>query len=212
MAISLKPEHLGRYKDIGQLFWKYGHNGFMKSSGLDGIFEEKEQTLVNFNGHSKPEELAKDLENMGPIYIKLGQLLSTRNDILPHEYLDSLSQLQDHLPPFSFEEVEYIVQEELGVRLSKGFLSFENIPLASASLGQVHRAVLRDGRNVVVKVQRPGVRKQIGEDLLALHDIAEFLDSHTDQGRETHFLRVLEEFRRDLARELDYRQEAKNLT
>src|SRR5436309_4047335 len=95
MGISLKPEHLGRYKDIGQLFWKYGRNGFMKSSGLDGIFEEKEQTLVNFNGHSKPEELARDLESMGPIYIKLGQLLSTRNDILPHEYLDALSQLQD---------------------------------------------------------------------------------------------------------------------
>src|SRR5947207_3169882 len=124
MAISLKPDHLKRYKDLGLLFWKYGRSDFMKSSGLDEIFQEKEQHLLNLDGHSKPEELANDLEAMGPIYVKLGQLLSTRNDIFPPEYLDALAKLQDHLEPFSFEKVEIIVQEELGVRISKAFLSF----------------------------------------------------------------------------------------
>jgi predicted unusual protein kinase regulating ubiquinone biosynthesis (AarF/ABC1/UbiB family) len=216
MSISLKPEHLKRYKDIALLFWKYGRSDLVKSSGLEKVFTEDEHPAkpdhpLHTDGKSKPEELAADLERMGPIYIKLGQLLSTRNDLLPAEYVEALTRLQDTLHPFSFEEVEKIVQEELGVRLSKGFSFFEAEPLASASLGQVHQAVLRDGRAVVVKIQRPGVRQQIAQDLEVLQEVAEFLDHHTNVGRHMHFQQVLDEFRHDLARELDYEQEAKNL-
>ncbi len=210
MAISLKPEHLERYKNIGLLFWKYGRSDIVKMSGVEKVFDE-ENHPKHLDGTSKPEQLAKDLEKMGPIYIKLGQLLSTRNDLLPAEYIEALTQLQDNIHPFSFEEVEQAVQDELGVRISKGFSYFEATPLASASLGQVHRAILRDGRNVVVKIQRPGIRKQIVGDLEALEEIATFLNHHTEYGKNNHFMPVLEEFRRSLARELDYEHEAKNL-
>src|SRR5207249_9036308 len=111
------------------------------------------------------EELATDLENLGPTFVKLGQLLSTRADLLPAPYLDALARLQDKLEPFPFEEVERIVSSELGLRLSKAFEHFDSAPIAAASLGQVHRATLRHGLPVVVKVQRPDIRQQIVEDL-----------------------------------------------
>ena len=138
--------------------------------------------------------MAGDLERMGPIYVKLGQVLSSRADLLPPPYLKSLARLQDHLEPFSFAEVEETVQSELGVRVSKAFQEFELKPLAVASLGQVHRAVLRNGRPVVVKVQRPGIRKMIADDLEVLEDLAQFLDGHTEAGRLYCFSDILREF------------------
>jgi predicted unusual protein kinase regulating ubiquinone biosynthesis (AarF/ABC1/UbiB family) len=162
-------------------------------------------------GAGRAAELAGDLERLGPAYVKLGQLLSTRGDLLPAEYLDALSRLQDRVEPFSFADVERIVQEELGVRLSKGFASFDDAPIAAASLGQVHRATLRDGRTVAVKVQRPQAREDVAGDLNAFGDIAEFLDRHTRVGRTAPFGDVVEEFRRTILEELDYRREARNL-
>jgi predicted unusual protein kinase regulating ubiquinone biosynthesis (AarF/ABC1/UbiB family) len=159
----------------------------------------------------RADELARDLEKMGPTFIKLGQLLSTRADFLPPAYIQALTRLQDNIDPFSYGEVDELVSHELGVRISKAFSNFETKPLAAASLGQVHRAWLRDGRAVVVKVQRPGIREIIAEDLDALEDIAEFLDKHTEWGKRYRFVEMLEELRRSLWRELDYRQEARNL-
>jgi predicted unusual protein kinase regulating ubiquinone biosynthesis (AarF/ABC1/UbiB family) len=151
------------------------------------------------------------LERLGPTFVKLGQLLSTRVELLPRPYLDALSRLQDKVEPFGFNEVEKIVTAELGVRMSKAFSDFESKPIASASLGQVHLAHLRDGRPVAVKVQRPNIREQMVEDLDALGEIAEFLDNHTEVGQRYEFTRMLEELRKSLMRELDYRQEAHNL-
>ena len=144
--------------------------------------------------------------------IKLGQLLSTRADLIPPAYAKALSRLQDSVEPFGFEEVEQIVSTELGFRISKGFSSFQSDPLASASLGQVHRARMRDGREVVVKVQRPGIREQITGDMEALTEIAQFLDNHLEAGRRYGFTDLLTQFRRSLSGELDYRREAANLT
>jgi predicted unusual protein kinase regulating ubiquinone biosynthesis (AarF/ABC1/UbiB family) len=210
MGISLKSEHLKRYKDIAWLFMKYGRSDLVKQSGLEEALDEESSVPTEVTA-PEAEELASDLEKMGPTFIKLAQLLSTRADLLPMPYLEALTRLQDKVAPFSYEEIEQIISQELGLRLSKAFPEFDQKPIATASLGQVHRAVTHDGRAVVVKVQRPGVREQINGDLEALEDVATFLDSHTETGRRYEFQPMLAELRKSLLRELDYRQEAHNL-
>jgi predicted unusual protein kinase regulating ubiquinone biosynthesis (AarF/ABC1/UbiB family) len=209
MVISLKPEHLKRYKDIAVLFMKYGRSDLVKTSGLSLALGDDSPEVAA----TAPEagELAADLERLGPTFIKLGQLLSTRADILPPPYLEALARLQDNVGPFSFADVERIVEDDLGVRLSKAFNRFDSVPMASASLGQVHRAEMRDGREVVVKIQRPEIREQIVQDVAALEELATFLDSHTEMGKRYDFAQMLSEFRKSLLRELDYRDEAGHL-
>jgi len=191
------------------LLIKYGRSDLVRQAGIEGDIEL--DLLDRESATASAEELASDLERLGPTFIKLGQLLSTRADLLPTPYLDALSRLQDQIEPFSYEEVEKIVSGELGVRLSKAFAEFETTPLAAASLAQVHRAYMRDGRAVVVKVQRPNIREQIVEDLDALGEIAHFLDSHTELGRRYDFENMLVQLRKSLLRELDFRVEATNL-
>ena len=208
MSISLRPEHLKRYKDIAVLLMKYGRADLVRSAGLDATIEGSQDIEVP---PAKMEELASDIEKLGPTFIKLAQLLSTRADLLPQPYIEALTRLQDKVGPFSFTEVEEIVCNELGVRISKAFSHFESQPIAAASLGQVHRASLRDGRDVVVKVQRPGIREEMTKDLEVLGEIAAFMDAHTEAGRRYEFALLLEEFRKSLLKELDYRLEARNL-
>jgi ubiquinone biosynthesis protein len=210
MAISLKPQHLKRYGQIAALLAKYGRSDLVKSSGLDETLDAEQR--VTPKEAAKADELAADLEKLGPTFIKVGQLLSTRVELMPQAYLDALARLQDNVEPFGFDEVEKIVASELGVRMSKAFSDFEVNPMAAASLGQVHRARLRDGRRVAVKVQRPRIRDAMLEDLDALDEIAEFLDCHTEAGKRYEFGHMLEEFRKSVLRELDYRQEANNLS
>lgn len=210
MGISLKPQHLNRYRQIAWLFVKYGRSDLVKETGLDETLEAEQR--VSPKEAAKASELADDLEKLGPTFVKLGQLLSTRVELMPRAYLDALTRLQDKVEPFAFDEVEKIVSSELGVRMSKAFSEFEVTPIAAASLGQVHRARLRDGRQVAVKVQRPGIRDAMLEDLDALDEIAEFLDGHTTAGKRYEFCQMLSQFRKSLLRELDYRQEASNLT
>jgi ubiquinone biosynthesis protein len=207
--VSLKPERLKRYKDVAMLMVKYGRSDLVKQAGLEDSIELDEIALAETAPEA--EELAADLEKLGPTFIKLGQLLSTRADLLPAPYLEALSRLQDHIEPFPFEEVDRIVSSELGVRLSKAFEEFDPNPLAAASLAQVHRATMRDGRAVVVKVQRPDIREQIVDDLEALEEMAQFLDAHTEMGQryECHNMRL--GLRRSLLRELDFKLELNNL-
>ncbi|HEV2915648.1 MAG TPA: AarF/UbiB family protein [Pyrinomonadaceae bacterium] len=211
MGISLKTEHLKRYKDIAWLFMKYGRSDLVKQAGLDETLKDEDRPVVE-TGTGHAEDLATDLEKMGPTFIKLAQLLSTRADLLPQPYLDALARLQDNVEPFSYEEVEQIVSDELGVRISKAFSEFEQKPMAAASLGQVHAATMRDGKPVVVKVQRPAIRELIVKDLDVMADIAAFLDNHTEMGKRYEFQGILSELRKSLLRELDYRQEARNLS
>jgi ubiquinone biosynthesis protein len=209
MGISLKPQHLNRYRQIAWLLAKYGRSDLVKQTGLESTLEAQRPTPPK--QAAKADELAADLESLGPTFVKLGQLLSTRVELLPRSYLDALSRLQDEVEPFGFGEVEKIVTTELGVRILRAFADFESTPMASASLGQVHLARLRDGRAVAVKVQRPNIREQMVEDLDALADIAEFLDNHTEFGGRYELTRMLDELRKSLMRELDYRQEGQNL-
>ncbi len=209
MGVSLKPERLKRYKDVAMLLIKYGRSDLISQAGLEDSVELDEITAAATGASA--EELAADLEKLGPTFIKLGQLLSTRADLLPKPYLEALERLQDHVEPISYEEVERIVSSELGIRISKAFAGFETEPLAAASLAQVHRAYMRDGRAVVVKVQRPNIREQIVEDLEALNEIARFLDAHTELGRRYEFENMLVTLRKSILRELDFKMEANNL-
>ncbi len=210
MAVSLKPERLKRYTDVAKLLIKYGRSDLIRPAGLeDSVLPDE---IAEEAGAAAPaEELAKDLERLGPTFIKLGQLFSTRADLLPGPYLDALERLQDQIEPFPYEEVERIVSSELGVRISKAFAEFDPAPLAAASLAQVHRAYMRDGRAVVVKVQRPDIRELIVGDLEALNEIAHFLDDHTELGKRYEFENMLVNLRKSLLRELDFTIEANNL-
>lgn len=208
--MNLSVSHLQQYKKIAALLWKYGRSDVVKGMGLGDEIDT--QTLAaQHPGDASPTELADDLEAMGPTYVKLGQVLSSRPDLLPLPYIQALSRLHDGVKPFSYAEVEEIVTDELNVRISKAFLDFEPVPLAAASLGQVHAATLRDGRRVVVKVQRPGIDKQITEDMVVFSQIAEWLDKHTEFGKRYRVQSVIEEFRLVLKQELNYELEANNL-
>ncbi|MCC6797291.1 MAG: AarF/ABC1/UbiB kinase family protein [Candidatus Hydrogenedentes bacterium] len=209
MSIMVNPKHIRRYGDIARLLIRHGRSDVVKSAGM---ITDLEPDAASDTTAADATTFATDLEELGPTFVKLGQVLSTRPDLLPPPYIMALSRLQDKIEPFSYEEVEKIVAEELGIRISKAFSDFEKKPIGSASLGQVHRATLRDGRIVVVKVQRPGVREQVASDLEVLEEIASFLDSHTSWGDRYEFCRTLEEFRRSIWRELDYLREARNLT
>ena len=193
-AATKKGGRLSRYRDIAWFFAKYGRGDlFAAEVAAD-----------------EAEAFARDLESLGPTFVKIGQLLSTRADLLPPAYLAALARLQDDVKPFPFADVEAIVQEELGLRLSKAFTQFDPVPIAAASLGQVHRAMLRGEREVAVKVQRPGIREQVLKDLDTLDEIAGLANRLTAR-RTLDARRVLDEFRRSLVAELDYRQEAQHL-
>ncbi len=208
----LKPRDIGAYRDLLVLFTKYGRKDFHLSlSPEDIVVDDEASSEMEPDVARRAEAFARALKGMGPTYVKFGQILSTRPDIVPPEYIAALESLQDDVEPFSFADVERIVEEELKVRISKAFDSFESTPLAAASLGQVHRAVLRDGREVVVKVQRPSVREQVKHDLEVFADIAATIELHSDIGRKMNLVGTLEQARLTLMNELNYELEAQNM-
>jgi predicted unusual protein kinase regulating ubiquinone biosynthesis (AarF/ABC1/UbiB family) len=208
--MKISADHLKRYQQIAQMMWKYGRSDLAKQ--LDAAHGIAVDAPLPSNGDDKlPEQFASDLEGMGPTYVKIGQVLSSRPDLLPEPYLKALCRLHDRVAPFPYEEVERIVTEQLGARISKLFSQFGQTPIAAASLGQVHAAALRDGRPVVVKVQRPGIRECIAQDFEVLDQIAAFLDEHTETGKRYRFRVLLEEFRISIQQELNYEREAQNL-
>jgi predicted unusual protein kinase regulating ubiquinone biosynthesis (AarF/ABC1/UbiB family) len=213
MPLAFRTEHLKRYADLARLLVKYGRSDLVKQIGLDKALAEGEAESEEALAQHRElaTELAADLERLGPTFVKLGQLLSTRVDLLPPSYLDALSRLQDRLRPVPYEQVREILTFELDEPLEDVFREIEEAPLASASLGQVHRAQLKDGRIVAVKVQRPGVRRTILDDFEVLEQIAVLMDRHTELGRHVGFEIQLYEMRRTLLAELDYRREASHL-
>jgi ubiquinone biosynthesis protein len=208
----LSPKHLPRLVSTIRLFTNYGLGDFANRQGLlslEGASFEDEGTVPG-DLAAKASAFRERLVELGPAYIKLGQVLSTRPDLLPRPYIDELEHLQDDVPPMPFEQVERTIEEELHTRISKLFTSFDPEPLGSASLGQVHAAELRDGRSVVVKVQRPNLREQLAEDIEFFRELATFLTEHTSAGSHIDLIGVVQQVERALVDELDYRTEARN--
>ncbi|TRO65080.1 ABC1 kinase family protein [Christiangramia sabulilitoris] len=209
--MSNTPDKIRRYYKFIRFMLKYWNSDlFRKTSSVainGNISEDDEEHQFD----QTPEELVEDLKAMGPTYIKLGQLLSTRPDLLPDEYLNALANLQDNVSPVPFNEVQSIIEKELGTKISKAFNSFEEKPLASASIGQVHRAELRSGKPVAVKVQRPGITKQFLEDLDTLDELTAMAVRHLETAKTYAIDEVFAELRRILLNELDYKKEAQNL-
>ena len=209
----LAPRYVPRLAAMVGLFTRYGLADFAKQQGLLALTPDTD------GRHPDPHEgeiteraraFRKKLVDLGPAYVKLGQVLSTRPDLLPEPFVRELDRLQDDVGTIPFEDVEQTIQEEFGARVSKLFGSFEEEPLGTASLGQVHAATLRDGRPVVVKVQRPGIREQLQDDVAFFREVASFLTSHTDAGRRIDMVGVIQQLERALSDELDYRIEARN--
>lgn len=199
---TLKLGHVSRYGELARLL--LAHRGVLR-----GDAPERDPDGAALQQDA--EKLVAQLQGMGPTYVKLGQLLSSRVDLLPSAYTDALRCLQDHADPVPFDVVRQIAEEELGVRLSAVFTRVDRVPLGSASMAQVHRALLRDGRVVAVKVQRPGIRSQILDDMDVISELAATFDEHLGSARRAGLVAMVDEFRRALLEELDYRHEAANL-
>ena len=210
----LAPKYLPRLVSTVGLFTRYGLLDFAKGQGLLDLQGAQLEGSARPDEDAEPNQKAvafrERLVELGPAYIKLGQILSTRPDLIPPSYVKELEHLQDSVPPMSFTEVERCIEEELGARINKLFDSFEETPLGSASLGQVHAAKLRDGRDVVVKVQRPGIREILSDDIEYFRELAGFLAAHTSAGDRVDVIGVVQQVERALVDELDYRAEARN--
>ncbi len=207
----LKTRHISQYRDLAILFSRYGLKDFKLQTDPDELFvQEEAQKELEPDVRARARAFSASLRSMGPSYIKFGQVLSTRPDLVPQEYIEELESLQDDIAPFSYAEVEAIVETELKARISKLFESFDVKPLAAASLGQVHRAMLRDGREVVVKIQRPNIRPMVEEDLKVFQEIAEFLEGRSTLARKMNLVSTVQQVKKTFLSELSYLQEAHN--
>ena len=212
LIASRFSRHPERYFEIFGILRKYELH-HVAAQFLNHQHEEDDDFLLD--GHYEEEEdhaagLASALEELGPCFIKMGQLLSTRPDLLPANYIQALSRLQNTVKPVPGDKVTAIIESELGAPLSELFTSFDCEPLAAASMAQVHRAFLPDGSEVAVKVQRPGVRQRIEIDIEILNEVARFATRFTSYGKRYGFLQIVRELERSLSQELDFRQEAEN--
>ena len=202
-------KNLGRLSEIAQVAAKHGFGYVFQRNRLTDLLPGDAR-----NGSGPPSNrgrhLREMLDELGPTFVKFGQLLSTRPDLLPPDVIVELRRLQDDVRPFPVSEVERIVQEDLGLTLEQLFLDFDEQPVAAASIGQVHRATLPNGQRVAVKVQRPGAPRQVEADIALLHQAARLAK---DRVRALDFMdptAIVDEFARSIRGELDYRLEARN--
>ncbi len=204
--------HLKRYQEIGRVLVSHGFGEFLDQMQLLPILNVPRRLLRRAPREpvGAPVRLRLALEELGPTFVKFGQILSTRPDVLPPEYIEELSKLQDTVPPAPTELIRKQIEAELGQPPSAIFATFEEEPLAAASLAQVHAATLQDGTEVVVKVQRPDIRPIIETDLEILMDLARLAQRHTPLGQIYDLEDIAEDFAYTLRNELDYRREGRN--
>src|SRR5437867_7116610 len=194
--------HLGRLSEIAQVAARHGF-GYL----IDG---RRRGDVADGMPTARGRHLREMLDELGPTFVKFGQLLSTRPDIVPPDILTELQALQDDVRPFPYEDVERVIREDLELSVEQLFTEFEEVPVAAASIGQVHRATLPNGHRVAVKVQRPDAPRQIEADLALLYQAARLV---RERVRALDFIdarQLVDEFARQIRQELDYRQEARN--
>ena len=207
--------NINRYRQILTILFKYGFGNIIDVLKIDQYLEIGLK-MISKTRQERVEKLSPAqrvrllFEELGPTFIKFGQILSTRPDLIPVHYIYELEKLQDNVPAFSFKEVQQIISDEFG-QDKNPFEFIEAKPLASASLGQVHLAKLKNKKNVAIKIQRPGIRKLIKIDLEIMHHMATLMERHIEDLSFFHPIRIVDEFASSLERELDYTLEASNM-
>jgi ubiquinone biosynthesis protein len=215
-ALSRTYRHLNRYQRIVRILFKYGFEDAIEMLHIDQYLESGLQ-MINRKPKEQIDRLSREkrlrmaFEELGPTFIKLGQVLSTRSDFIPPDYLRELAKLQDDVPSFSYEDVEQIFFEEIGKKSGELFKEFNPEPIAAASIGQVHRGVLHDGTTVVVKVQRPDIEKTIAIDLEIIAHIAALMERYLEELQGHRPSSIVEEFARTISKEIDYTVEISNI-
>jgi len=215
-VIGRTYRHLNRYRQILAVLFKYGFGNLVELLRIDQYLEIGLQVIARKRSEpaerlSGAERVRLAIEDLGPTYIKLGQVLSTRPDLVPPEFVAELARLQDRVPPFPFTEVRRILAAEFSVAPEEIFTRIDEVPLASASIGQVHRAILPDGEAVAVKIQRPGIERLIEVDLEIMLHLATLMQRHIEELSVHRPVRIVEEFARTLEKELDYTIEAASM-
>jgi len=213
-AISAARD-LGRVQEIAVVLIRYGFGDVVQRVGMAGALEKAGKALHWGSGDEAgpmrtPERLRRVLEDLGPTFVKLGQVLATRVDVFGPEWLEEFARLQEKAPPMEWDEIRAQLTEDLGQPPEELFTELDSKPLAAASLAQVHRARLADGRQVVLKVRRPGIRPTIEADLRLLQRLADIIESEAPEMRQYRPGEIVKHFSRSLSRELDFAAECRN--
>ncbi len=215
--VSKRYSHLRRYQQIIGIILKYGFENIIAAMNIDRYIESGLQLIPFVHTHERVEKLSRNqrirmaIEELGPTFIKMGQVLSSRPDLIPVDLLNELAKLQDNVPPFEFEHVKTIIASEFGQPFDRIFDSLEKTPFASASIGQVHRAKINDNDQIAVKIQRPGIRKIIAVDLEIMLHLASIMENNIEEVALFKPVKIVEEFAKTLEKELDYTIEAANM-
>ena len=207
MILGKSRRHFKRYQEIAKVVARQGWGWTLERIGLAEHIGHTHGPLFS---EAAPVHLREMLEELGPTFVKLGQLLSTRPDILPESYITELSKLQDTAPTLPASEIHSVIESSFDVHLCDLFRCFDDVPIAAASLAQAHYAELKDGTPVIVKVQRPNIREQVETDIEILYSRAKFLESHSEMARNYGVTDIVDEFSITIREELDYTREASN--
>ncbi|MFU8769221.1 MAG: ABC1 kinase family protein [Desulfotignum sp.] len=216
-TLGKRYRHLIRYQQIIGIIFKYGFDNILDAMNVDHYIESGLKLIPFTKPHERVEKLSRNqrirmaLEELGPTFIKMGQVLSSRPDLVPMDLIAELSKLQDEIPAFDFEQVKETITAEFGRPLHEVFHSMETRPFASASIGQVHRASVTGQDRLAVKIQRPGIRKIIEADLEIIHHLAGIMERNIAEAAFYRPVKIVEEFAKTLEKELDYTIEAANM-
>lgn len=215
LELNQTIRHVRRYAEIVHVLARYGFADVVQELGLDRLLERGMAAVgvgklaPEFEHLPRATRLRQAMEELGPTFVKLGQLLSTRRDLVPQDWADEFTKLQDNVPPVPFEQIAEVLKAEFGERQAELFKEIEHEPIGSASMAQVHRAVLADGTSIVLKILRPGIREVTQTDMEVMRTLAEFAEARLSNLGYSP-IEVVNEFARELEREVDLRHEGRS--